>query len=115
MGLNNDFHYSAIDYMLETVFLGFYGLFLIYYLRINLDASRSFNLLINSKTNKLPIFYFILFLKKILLNRNIKTQSAENCKGFSETIRKLSNSFSNYRSEKDPQIDKRNKNKSFFH
>ena len=101
--------------MLETVFLGFYGLFLIYYLRINLDASRSFNLLINSKTNKLPIFYFILFLKKILLNRNIKTQSAENCKGFSETIRQLSNSFSNYRSEKDPQIDKRNKNKSFFH
>lgn len=94
MGLNN-FNYSAIDYMLETIFLVNYWLFspylilyfniiiwigVIYYLRNNLDASGSFNLLLNSEIDNETIFL-----------KNMNIQSAENCKGFSETIRQLSN------------------------
>jgi len=94
MGLNN-FNYSAIDYMLETIFLVNYWLFspylilylniiicigVIYYLRNYLDASGSFNLLLNSEIDNETIFY-----------KNMNIQSAENCKGFSETIRQLSN------------------------
>ncbi len=70
----------AIDYMLESLFLNNYWLFINYYLSFNLDASGSFNLLLNSKTNNYPILY----------DRSI--QSAENCKGFSETICQLTNS-----------------------
>jgi hypothetical protein len=94
MGLNN-LNYYAIDYMLETIFLVNYLLFspdltfnvyifllvgVIYYLRYNLDASGSFNLLLNSENNNETIF------------NNMNIQSAENCKGFSETIRQLSDS-----------------------
>jgi hypothetical protein len=50
-----------------------------YYLRYFLDAIGSFSLLLNSETNN-----FYLHLIKCL---NI--QSAENCLGFSETIRQL--------------------------
>lgn len=70
----------AIDYMLESIFLDNYWLFINYYLSYNLDASGSFNLLLNSKTNNYPILY----------DRSI--QSAENCKGFPETICQLTNS-----------------------
>ncbi len=97
MGLNN-LNYYAIDYMLETIFLVNYWLFspyltfflclillerdiFFYYLRDVLDASGSFNLLLNSETNNETIF-----------NNNMNIQSAENCKGFSETIRQLSDS-----------------------
>ena len=81
--------------MLETIFLVNYWLFspylnlyfniliwigVIYYLRNNLDASGSFNLLLNSETDNEAIFF-----------KNMNIQSAENCKGFSETIRQLSN------------------------
>ena len=76
MGLNNQY-YSAIDYMLETILLVNYLLFIFYYLSMKLDQSGSFNLLLNSENNNYTI----------LKNRNI--QSAENCKGFSETIRQL--------------------------
>lgn len=80
--------------MLETIFWVNYWLFspyliwyfyilllgIIFYLRYNLDASGSFNLLLNSKIDNKTIF-----------NKNMNIQSAENCKGFSETIRQLSN------------------------
>lgn len=79
MGLNN-LHYFAIDYMLETMFLVNCLLFIIHYLRKFLDASGSFNLLLNSKNDNFTI------------SKDMNIQSAENCKGFSETTRQLSNS-----------------------
>lgn len=79
MGLNN-LYYFAIDYMLETTFLINCLLFIFYYLIPNLDASGSFNLLLNSEKNNYTI------------SKDMNVQSAENCKGFSETIRQLSNS-----------------------
>ena len=86
-GLNNLYYY-AIDYMLETMFLGCYLLFISNnYLggRTKIDANRSYKLLhINSENNNKPVIF----------NNNIKytnVQSAENCKEFSETIRQLSN------------------------
>jgi heme/copper-type cytochrome/quinol oxidase subunit 1 len=48
MGLN--IYCSAIDYMLGTIFLVYYLLFSFIYLT-NIDPSRSFNLLLNSKNN----------------------------------------------------------------
>ena len=81
MGLNN-LNYSAIDYMLETIFLVNYLLFIIYYLSLKLDRSGSLNLLLNSENNNYTIFSL----------ENMNIQSAENCKGFSETIRQLSDS-----------------------
>ena len=54
----------------------------IYYLRYNLDASGSFNLLLNGQINNYAA---------INLN-NTDIQSAENYIGFSETIRQLFNS-----------------------
>lgn len=86
MGLNK--FYSAIDYMLGTIFLVNYLLFSPYYsvnknyLRNILDVSGSFNLLLNSQIDNYTA------IKSI--NANI--QSAENCQGFSETIRQLYNS-----------------------
>ena len=81
MGLNNQY-YSAIDYMLETILLVNYLLFIIYYLSLKLDRSGSLNLLLNSENNNYTIFSL----------ENMNIQSAENCKGFSETIRQLSDS-----------------------
>ena len=80
MGLNN--LCSAIDCMLGTIFLVCYLLFNINYLS-KIDPSRSFNLLLNSEKNN----------KTVSINKTNWTniQSAENCKGFSETIRQLSN------------------------
>ena len=100
MGLNK--FYSAIDYMLETISLANYLLFSPYYsafglcfgigrgkvinkknyLRNFLDASGSFNLLLNGQNNNYAA---------INLN-NTDIQSAENYIGFSETIRQLFNS-----------------------
>ena len=92
MGLNN-FIYSAIDYMLETIFSVNYLLFKLFYLSNYLDVSGSFNLLLNSKKNN----YTIL--------NNMNIQSAENCKGFSETIRQLSYSnFINKKSESETKF-----------
>jgi LAGLIDADG endonuclease len=68
--------------MLGTIFLVYYLLFSIIYL-INIDASRSFNLLLNSKNNNNTVSINKLYWTNI--------QSAENWKGFSETIRQLSN------------------------
>jgi cytochrome c oxidase subunit 1 len=83
-GLNNyNFNYFAIDYMLETILSINYLLFILYYLRINLDVSGSLNLLLNSENNNYNLS---------TLNVDNGIQSAENCKGFSETICQLSNS-----------------------
>jgi len=79
MGLN--ILYSDTAYMLGTMFLVYYLLFKFKYL---LKIDESFNLLINSENNDNTLIFF---------NKNKYTniQSAENCKGFSETIRQLSN------------------------
>jgi hypothetical protein len=95
MGLNKIC--SAIDYMLGTIFLVCYLLFKSFYqyfyidqifftvicLHLFIDLSGSFNLLLNGENNN----------NTTIINNNnyINIQSAENCKGFSETIRQLSN------------------------
>jgi hypothetical protein len=81
-GLNN-INYYAIDYMLETMFLGFYLLIIInlYLSKIDVFRSNSLLLSINSENNNKPV----------IMNNYTNIQSAENCKGFSETIRQLSN------------------------
>ena len=100
MGLNN-YNYLAIDYMLGTIFLVYYLLFKSNYLAslilssilclnnkkeeecggkgTKIDPSRSFHLLLNSENNN-----------NTVTNSSTNIQSAENCKGFSETIRQLS-------------------------
>ncbi len=90
MGLNNP-NYSAIDYMLETILLVNYLLFILNYLSNILDGSGSFNLLLNSENNNYTI-YFLLTSLILSKEKCMNIQSAENCKGFSETIRQLSDS-----------------------
>jgi len=80
MGLNNKC--SAIDYMLGTIFLVYYLLFSFNYL-LKIDASGSYNLLLNSQNNNNTVSMNEVHCTNI--------QSAENCKEFSETIRQLSN------------------------
>ena len=80
MGLNK--LCSVIDYMLETIFLVYYLLFNYIYL-LKIDPSRSFNLLLSSENNNNTVSIYKLYWTNV--------QSAENCKGFSETIRQLSN------------------------
>lgn len=80
MGLNN-INYSAIDYMLEPKLSVNYLLFIYNYLRIYLDLSGSFNLLLNSENNNYTISKW-----HVLKNLDINLQSAENHKGFSEAI-----------------------------
>ena len=79
MGQNN-FNYFAIDYMLETISrlsvvycLLFINTFYLY----KLDVSKN-NILLNSQNNDTTISYKLMDI-----------QSAENCKGFSETVRQL--------------------------
>jgi hypothetical protein len=69
--------YFATDYMLETIFM--YCLLFIntFYLNI-LDVSRK-NILLNSQNNDTTIS----------CSKLMNIQSAENCKGFSETVRQL--------------------------
>lgn len=73
-----------IDYMLETILFVNYLLFILYYLRNYLDLRKGLNPLFYSENNNYPI-----------LLRSINIQSAENLRGFSETIRQLFN-FKNY-------------------
>jgi len=68
--------------MLGTIFLVYYLLFNLNYL-LKIDPSRSFNLLLNSEKNNNTVSIY-------KINRT-NIQSAENCEGFSETIRQLSN------------------------
>jgi Cytochrome C and Quinol oxidase polypeptide I len=67
---------SATDYMLETV-LVYCLLFINTFYLYKLDVSRN-NILLNSQNNDTTIN-----------DKLIDTQSAENCKGFSETARQL--------------------------
>ena len=71
-------HMGLIDYMLETMLEVNYLLLNIYYLRNFLDSSEDFFLHILSKNNNY-----------IMLYKSVNIQSAENYKGFSETIRQL--------------------------
>lgn len=78
LGLNNIYsivYYYATDYMLETILFVYYLLFInAFYLYK--DVSK--NNLLNSQNNNTTIS-----------NDLINIQSAENCKGFSETTRQL--------------------------
>ena len=81
MGLNNLSsikNYFATDYMLETIFFVCYLLFINTSYLYKLDLSRNNNLL-NSQN------YNITTLKSF----KVDIQSAENCKGFSETVCQL--------------------------
>lgn len=70
-------NYFATDYMLETVLFMYYLLFINTFYLYKLDVSRN-NILLNSQNNNTTISYKLM-----------DTQSAENCKGFSETVRQL--------------------------
>lgn len=84
LGLNNKYYY-AFDYMLETMFLGYYLLFMLNNYLSKIDGTRRNNLLImsNQYNNKPVISY--------KFNKYTDIQPAENCKEFSETIRQMSN------------------------
>lgn len=76
---------GLIDYMLETMLEVNYLLLNIYYLRNYLDSSKDFFLHILSKNNNNASLY-----------KSVNIQSAENYKGFSETIRQLYYSKNGY-------------------
>jgi hypothetical protein len=70
-------NYFATDYMLETVSFVYCLLFINTFYLYKLDVSRN-SLLLNSENNNTT-----------KIQRILDTQSAENCKGFSETARQL--------------------------
>jgi|HigsolmetaAR201D_1030396.scaffolds.fasta_scaffold00716_15 LAGLIDADG endonuclease. len=80
LGLNNLKDYFAFGYMLGTVSLGHCLLYKYYYYLFKIDDQKILNFLsLYSKNDNRPA----------ILN-NTDTQSAENCKGFSETTRQIS-------------------------
>jgi hypothetical protein len=80
LGLNNLKDYYAFGYMLETMSLGCCLLYILYYYLLKIDVHRNFNFLtVYSENNNEPVIY-----------KNTDIQSAENCKGFSETTRQIS-------------------------
>jgi cytochrome c oxidase subunit 1 len=82
LGLNNLLDYFAFGYMLETMSLGCCLLCILYYYLFKLDGYRNFKFLtIHSENDNKPVFF-----------KNTDIQSAENCKGFSETTRQISDS-----------------------
>ncbi len=83
--INNN--YFATDYMLETVFFVYCLLFINTFYLYKLDASRN-SLLLNSENNDTTISLGHVTLCK-QATQLMDTQSAENCKGFSETARQL--------------------------
>jgi cytochrome c oxidase subunit 1 len=68
--------YFVTDYMLENVFYIYCLLFINAFYLYKLDFSKN-NVLLNSEKNN------------TIIGKPINTQSAENCKGFSETARRL--------------------------
>jgi len=82
MGLNNEINYYAIDCMLETILFVYYLLFIYTFYLYKLDVSKN-NILLISQNNDTTISS--LESRSKLMN----IQSAENCKGFSETVRQL--------------------------
>lgn len=82
LGLNNLLGYFAFGYMLETMSLGCCLLCILYYYLLKIDADRYLKFLtIHSENDNKPVFL-----------KNTDIQSAENCKGFSETTRQISDS-----------------------
>jgi hypothetical protein len=80
MGQNAINSHFVTDYMLETVLYMYYLLFIYMFYLYKLDVNRnSFLFLLNSKNNNTIISFKL-----------INAQSAENYKGFSETVRQLS-------------------------
>lgn len=75
--LTNIKYYFEIDYMLETMFFAYCLLFINTFCLYKLDYSRS-NKLLSSENNNTAI-----------TSKVMNMQSAENCKGFSETERQL--------------------------
>ena len=66
--------------MLGNIFLGYYLLYVIYYYLLKIDAHRIFSFLLTcSENDNKPVFI-----------KSTDIQSAENCKGFSETTRQIS-------------------------
>jgi hypothetical protein len=87
MGLK-DLNLFATDYMLETMFLVYYLLFNYYLLNLYIDVKKNkCSFILNSENNNNT--------DTIINNNYTDIQSAENCKGFSETIRQLSNKKDN--------------------
>jgi hypothetical protein len=82
LGLNNiSFKYCfEFDYMLETMYFVYYLLFINTFCLYILDHSK-YNILLDSENDNTTI----LKVKP----KNIYIQSAENCKGFSETVRQI--------------------------
>lgn len=84
LGLNNTFNYYAFDYMLETICLGIFLLFIWFFYLSKIDVKNIlYTLSIISENGELPV---ILDTD----SKNTEIQSAENCKEFSETIRQIS-------------------------
>ena len=77
LALPININYFATDYMLETVSFVYCLLFINTFYLYKLDVSRN-SLLLNSENNNTTISTQLM-----------DTQSAENCKGFSETARQL--------------------------
>ena len=80
MGLNNLSsinNYFATDYMLEPILFVYCLLFINTFYLYKLDVSKNI-LLLNSQNNDTTLSF-----------KPMNTQSAENCKGFSETTRQL--------------------------
>ena len=73
--------------MLETMSLGCCLLCILYYYLFKIDAYRNFTFLtIHSQNDNEPVFL-----------KNTDIQSAENCKGFSETTRQISDLKAQYK------------------
>ena len=104
-GLNN-LNYYAFDYMLETIFLGYYLLLKFQLYLSQMDVYRNFFkfkfLKFSSENNNKPVIFNknktyknYTHIRKNDYNffnffKYTNIQSAENCKGFSETIRQIS-------------------------
>ena len=93
MGLNNSSsskNYFATDYMLETISFVYCLLFIYTFYLYKLDVSKIDLNLLNSQNNNTTISYVLIPKgKKLSTTRLMGIQSAENCKGFSETTRQL--------------------------
>jgi hypothetical protein len=94
MGQNKQINYSAIDYMLGTISLVYYLLFI----------NNYFTNLYNKDVSRNILYKYILFINSennnntdttLINNECTDIQSAENCKEFSETIRQLSDKKNN--------------------
>ena len=86
MGLNNSSsskNYFATDYMLETISFVYCLLFIYTFYLYKLDVSKINLNLLNSQNNNTTISDVRSTTKLMDI------QSAENCKGFSETTRQL--------------------------